>query len=74
MASGAANSSRATVESRVAFLEYSNLAAGGAITPLALERFDLVAVRFELECAHWAFQQHPSVSSARSTLFVLSVS
>ena len=65
MAHAAADSSRGIARSRVEISEYpQNLAAGGGITPLALERFDLVAVRFELDCAHGEFQRHPS----RSTL------
>ena len=69
MAHAAGDSTRANVRSRVGFSEYpQNLAAGGAITPLALERFDLVAARSELECAHRAFQRHPSRSTLQRLL------
>jgi hypothetical protein len=36
-----------------------NLAAGWVLTPLAFERFDLVAARCELDRAHRAFSVHP---------------
>jgi hypothetical protein len=42
------------------------LKAGGTITPLAFERFDLMAARCELDCAHRAFQrQAPRATHAR---------
>jgi hypothetical protein len=61
MAHAAGNSTRASARSRVGFSEYpQDLAAGGVITLLAFERFDLVAARCELECAHRAFQRQTS--------------
>jgi hypothetical protein len=69
MAHAAGDSTRATVESRLENSEYpQNLAAGGAITPPALERFDLVAARCELECAHRAFQRYASRSTLQRLL------
>jgi hypothetical protein len=66
MAHAAAHSSRATARSRVGFSEYpQTVAAGAAITPLALERFDLVAARCELDCAHRAFQRRASRSTVQ---------
>jgi hypothetical protein len=69
MAHAAGDSTRANARSRVENRQYpQNLAAGGAVTPLALERFDLVAARCELECAHRAFQRHASRSTLQRLL------
>ena len=69
MAHAAGDSTRANVRSRVGFSEYpQNLAAGAVITPLALERFDLVAARCGFDCAHWAFQKHRSRSTFQRLL------
>jgi hypothetical protein len=66
MGHAAADSSPATVESRVRNLEFPQNFA--AITPLALVRFDLVAARLELNTAHRAFQNHASRSTLQRLL------
>jgi hypothetical protein len=59
MAHAASDSTRAPARLRVGIQEHpQNLAAGGAITLLALERFDLVGARCELNAAHRAFLLH----------------
>jgi hypothetical protein len=64
MAHAAGNLTRAAALSHAESPERTaNLKAGGMITPLAFERFDLVAARCELDCAHRAFQRHASRSS-----------
>jgi hypothetical protein len=69
MSSAAGDSTRANTRSRVENRQYpQNLAAGGAITPLALERFDLLATRCELDQAHRAFQRHASRSTLQRLL------
>ena len=72
MTHAAGDSTRATVESRVGFPKYpQHVSAGGAITPLALERFDLVAARCGFDCAHWAFQKHRSRSTFQRLLHAI---
>jgi hypothetical protein len=69
MAHAAGDSTRAPARLRVEIHEYPhNLEADGALTPLALERFDLVAVRYELECAHRAFQERASRSTPSTSV------
>jgi hypothetical protein len=69
MAHAAGDSTRAPARLRVEIQEYpQNLAAGGAISPLALERFDLVAARLELDHAHRACQDHASRSTLQRLL------
>ena len=61
MAHAAGDRTRAAALSHAENLERTvNLKAGGTITPLAFKRFDLTAARCELDCAHRAFQRHPS--------------
>ena len=63
MAHAAGNPTRAAALSHAEMPERTaNLKAGGALTPLAFERFDLAAPRCELDCAHRVFQCHPSPS------------
>jgi hypothetical protein len=76
MAYAAGNPTRAAALSHADSAERpKNAQAGGAITPLAFERFDLVAARCELDCAHRVFQCHPSrsTSSVCSTPFLATV-
>jgi hypothetical protein len=69
MAHAAGDPTRATALSHAEIQEYPhNLAAGGAITPLALERFDLVAARCGFDCAHWAFHLRPCRSTLQRVL------
>jgi hypothetical protein len=64
MTHAARDSTRANARPRVGFSEYpQNLAAGGAITPLALERFDWSRPRCALSEAHAAFLRHLSRST-----------
>jgi hypothetical protein len=49
------------VPARVEMPEHpGNCQVGGPLCPLAFERFDLVAARCELDCAHRAFRTRPS--------------
>ena len=60
MASATCDPTRAATLSHAESLERTaNLKAGGAMTPLAFERFDLAAARCELDRAHRVFQCHP---------------
>ena len=69
MAHAAGNPTRAAALSHAESPERTaNLKAGGMITPLAFERFDLVAARCELDCAHRALQRHPSCSTPQCLL------
>jgi hypothetical protein len=69
MAHAAGNPTRAATLSHAENLERTaNLKAGGALTPLAFERFDLAAARCELDCAHRVFQCHPSRSTLQCLL------
>jgi hypothetical protein len=65
MAHAAGNSTRASVQSHADSTERpKNLQAGGPLCPLAFERFDLVAARCELDCAHRAFRTRSSHCTA----------
>jgi hypothetical protein len=69
MAHAAGDSTRAAVLSHAESPECTgNLKAGGTITPLALERFDLAAARCELEGAHRVLQRHPTRSTLQRLL------
>ena len=69
MAHAAGNPTRAAALSHAEIPERTaNLKAGGALTPLAFERFDLAAARCELDCAHRFFQCHPSRSTLQRLL------
>lgn len=69
MAHAAGYPTRASVPSHAEIQEYpQNLAAGGKVTPLAFEHFDLVAARCELDCAHRAFQRHASRATLQRLL------
>ena len=69
MAHAAGNPTRAATLSHAESLERTaNLKAGGVMTPLAFERFDLAAARCELDCAHRVFQCHPSRSTLQRLL------
>ena len=69
MAHAAGNPIRAATLSLAESLERTaNLKAGGAMTPLAFERFDLAAARCELDRAHRVFQCHPSRSTLQRLL------
>ena len=66
MSSAAVTLPRAIARARPEYT--ANSLAGGGTTPLASERFDLVAPRCELNCAHRAFQRHPSRSTLQRQL------
>jgi hypothetical protein len=69
MAHAAGNPTRAAALSHAEIQERTaNLKAGGTLTSLAFERFDLAAAQCELDCAHRVFQCHPSRSTLQRLL------
>jgi hypothetical protein len=69
MSSAAVTLPRAIARARPEYT--ANSSAGGEVTPLALGRFNLVAARRELDCAHRAFQRHPSRSTLQRLLHAI---